>query len=777
MKGMRITLTILVSLFLVGLAGAYPPGWKGPKTITKYGTGTPGVNLATDASIAVDGDAIYMVYYTCPMEAPYKWWFKRSTNHGLTWSDSLLIWDKQAASPYTWNRINAIAVSGGVIHVLMSGLGYNSGDQAGIFYRRSSDGGNNWWPVLSSPPLDIAVGTNYPGSSEHHPSIACLGNNVVAVWSGTSGQGPRVFSKYSTDGGLTWDPLAWRIVSAGDWYDYPNVLIKPGGTNYTFCFYSGGYQGITGVFYSVSSDFGNNWGNQRGIHATGAAIQVPSAALLPTGNVFVAWDGIDITPSYYRICHQLVNESGLVGDMGLVAPSSDPFHQRAPRVAVGPGDSVTVVWEDNRAGSPPNHYQIYASTGGVNPFTGEYVWEAVGQNSWVSEQANNPPVYDDLNPDIAFLSCSNSRVVVWDGLYNNPTDQSRQIWYHKRSADNIPQCAPGGLQVWEWWPCLYLEWNYPCDDFPPPSGYNVYRADITMPPPFWVKINPQPVPETYYLDCDIESWRCYDYYVKSLDCAENESDTSNHAYYWGCFGDGFQMAYVDAGTPAPSRNTQRRTGYFDWGGIPAKTVDYDPDRLVYHFEGLNPDSAYILKLGGYEEPGSRGRRYSVEFDGIRVLNKGKLPGSPARTAYLVPKAAYRDGAVDVSFIREKGSNVVVAELWLLRIHQLKKGGPQSGEPVDLNGAKACLYDPIPNPSSGAVGISYALSVPARVSLDIYNIAGQKVRILAGQEQSSGRYALSWDGKCDDGNPRPGGVYFCRLNVGDVVFTKRITLVR
>jgi len=262
----------------------------------------------------------------------------------------------------------------------------------------------------------------------------------------------------------------------------------------------------------------------------------------------------------------------------------------------------------------------------------------------------------------------------------------------------------------------------------------------------------------------------------TLDCAENASDTSYHAYYWGCFGDGFQMAYVDAGTSSPSPYTRRRAGALDWGGVPEKTVDFDPDRLVYHFEGLNPDSAYILKLGGYEEPGSRGRRYSVEFDGIRVLNKGKLPGSPARTAYLVPKAAYRDGAVDVAFIRAKGPNVVVAELWLMRVHP-KKGGPQSAEVVGLQGAKAQLYDPAPNPASGAVDIQYALAFPGQVSLAIYNMTGQRVRTLVDQEQSPGKYTLSWNRKDDSGNLVPGGVYFCRLNAGGVVFTKRITLLR
>jgi hypothetical protein len=434
---------------------------------------------------------------------------------------------------------------------------------------------------------------------------------------------------------------------------------------------------------------------------------------------------------------------------------------------------VNVVWEDSRNHYTPDHlYQIFARSGiwKTKP-TGHWEWEA--NYDWISEPANNPPAYNDLNPDIAFLSCSGSRVVVWDGEYNYPSDQSRQIWYHKRSADATPPGAPGGLQVSAPGAFVYLYWTpLPVDA----KGYNVYRTDGVMPPlPPFQKINAQPVIPAFYYDSTADFGKCYTYKVTALDCAENEGASSNYAGYYGC-STGDQLASVDVGNPAPSSNTVRRSGYYTWGGTPDSTVDYDPDSLVYRFTNLVPDSFYLLGVGYFENNPSRVREQSLHINGVVVHGRCLLPGWPAQMVYLVPRRAYQDGSFNVSFVREQGPNAVVAQLWLYQAH-FPGGGPQSAGIVDLDGAKACFYDPIPNPSSGTVGISYSLSVPAWVSLGIYNIAGQKVRTLAAREQSPGKYALLWDGKCDDGNPVPGGVYFCRLNAGDVVFTKRVTLVR
>ena len=91
---------------------------------------------------------------------------------------------------------------------------------------------------------------------------------------------------------------------------------------------------------------------------------------------------------------------------------------------------------------------------------------------------------------------------------------------------------------------------------------------------------------------------------------------------------------------------------------------------------------------------------------------------------------------------------------------------------------ACQLGPCaPNPTKGRTTISYALPRKARVSLKMYNIAGQLVRALAEGEQEEGRHLQRWDGTASDGRRVPNGLYFCRMTTGGTSITGKIIVVR
>jgi flagellar hook assembly protein FlgD len=55
-----------------------------------------------------------------------------------------------------------------------------------------------------------------------------------------------------------------------------------------------------------------------------------------------------------------------------------------------------------------------------------------------------------------------------------------------------------------------------------------------------------------------------------------------------------------------------------------------------------------------------------------------------------------------------------------------------------------------------------LAAAAPVRLDLYNVAGRRVRNLVRDTRLAGEYADRWDGEDDDGRKVPAGVYFARL---------------
>jgi len=64
-----------------------------------------------------------------------------------------------------------------------------------------------------------------------------------------------------------------------------------------------------------------------------------------------------------------------------------------------------------------------------------------------------------------------------------------------------------------------------------------------------------------------------------------------------------------------------------------------------------------------------------------------------------------------------------------------------------------------------------------VKLEIFDLQGRQVRTLVNQRQQAGRYAMTWDGRNEQGQQAASGVYFYRIKAGKFVQTKKLTLVR
>jgi hypothetical protein len=83
----------------------------------------------------------------------------------------------------------------------------------------------------------------------------------------------------------------------------------------------------------------------------------------------------------------------------------------------------------------------------------------------------------------------------------------------------------------------------------------------------------------------------------------------------------------------------------------------------------------------------------------------------------------------------------------------------------------------PNPFNSSTSIEYSLPKHAHVTVEIFNVLGQRVRSLVDGEQSGGRYAIEWDGRSDNGHELATGIYFYRLSDGDHAEVKKMLLLK
>lgn len=89
---------------------------------------------------------------------------------------------------------------------------------------------------------------------------------------------------------------------------------------------------------------------------------------------------------------------------------------------------------------------------------------------------------------------------------------------------------------------------------------------------------------------------------------------------------------------------------------------------------------------------------------------------------------------------------------------------------------AHLWPVRPNPFRPGERIEFSLATPRDVDLCIFDTAGRRIVQLHHGTASSGRHAVTWDGRDDTGGRVPAGVYFCRLVSGSLQQNRRIVLV-
>ncbi|MBT4482461.1 MAG: T9SS type A sorting domain-containing protein [Candidatus Latescibacteria bacterium] len=83
----------------------------------------------------------------------------------------------------------------------------------------------------------------------------------------------------------------------------------------------------------------------------------------------------------------------------------------------------------------------------------------------------------------------------------------------------------------------------------------------------------------------------------------------------------------------------------------------------------------------------------------------------------------------------------------------------------------------PNPFNLSTTIEFTLPFKSVANLSIYNITGQKVRILVSEPMTAGLHSISWDGKSDSGQALSSDVYIARISMGDKVFARSMVLVK
>ena len=83
----------------------------------------------------------------------------------------------------------------------------------------------------------------------------------------------------------------------------------------------------------------------------------------------------------------------------------------------------------------------------------------------------------------------------------------------------------------------------------------------------------------------------------------------------------------------------------------------------------------------------------------------------------------------------------------------------------------------PNPFNGQTTLVFELAAPESVKLEIYNLAGQVVRVLVDGAMPAGEHQVVWDGRDQLGREGGSGVYMYGLQAGAFSQFQRMDMVK
>ncbi|MCP4685087.1 MAG: T9SS type A sorting domain-containing protein [bacterium] len=178
-----------------------------------------------------------------------------------------------------------------------------------------------------------------------------------------------------------------------------------------------------------------------------------------------------------------------------------------------------------------------------------------------------------------------------------------------------------------------------------------------------------------------------------------------------------------------------------------------------------------------------------QFSGTRLFSDG-LINSPTRQLaatywFHVDAMTWSDTITVDSFQFSTGTNLTFVDnhssphvpYWengaiLLDVSDVTPNG-QDNLPTEF-----ALEQNYPNPFNPTTTIKFDVPVKSHVTLDVFNVLGQKVTTLVNEELPPQSYTKNWDGQSDGGNQVASGIYFYRLSAGDnVVLTKKMMLLK
>lgn len=258
------------------------------------------------------------------------------------------------------------------------------------------------------------------------------------------------------------------------------------------------------------------------------------------------------------------------------------------------------------------------------------------------------------------------------------------------------------------------------------------------------------------------------------------------------------------------------TDWADWIEGPTKTgttipgLGYNNAVCVFMADLLNgqyPDAPYLSRSGSvyyYSDPAAN--KFIVEWQNLNnhyyVVNNQCVDTTITFQCILDANDnsltfSYKDiGIADPLFAERTTIGIQPSMDGTLGVQYYGGGQPLNGYPVNETSIKifkrpvssvprensaqplTCdLYQNYPNPFNPMTTIKFSIDEDNFVSLTIYNVIGQEVRLLIEEDLNAGMHEVQWNARDNHNSPVQSGIYIYKLKVNGKYETRKMLLLK
>jgi len=213
-----------------------------------------------------------------------------------------------------------------------------------------------------------------------------------------------------------------------------------------------------------------------------------------------------------------------------------------------------------------------------------------------------------------------------------------------------------------------------------------------------------------------------------------------------------------------------------WQGQSISSTIDELGQIIDTIRGVNPGASFLL---AQVIPSIHSALDSIPALNVQIAILGALMHSTESPVLVVDQHSGFDPWVDTYdgvHPNEPGEQKMAAR-WFAPLDSIFTNltgiaplSPPAGNELHLTN--------FPNPFNPTTTITFDLSRPTRVSLEVFDLSGRLVRALVDDQMvAAGPRQFVWRGKDEADRPVAAGVYFYRLETGTVSEAKRMTLVK